>query len=525
MDEHSERHPRYCARVSWGLERLDLRYPTYGADECRAAGQGIEVHACRRRAGHGEDLVAHVCYCGLSWVDEAPDGDGDGTDRKNGGDGPLPAESDPEGNPLGEVAMVGEQVWREVHQRFYVGQQSKLAISVDLGLDRKTVRRLLHRETWRPYERAAPTATLLTPFAAYLTERAPRVNYSARILFQELRQQQYVGSYETVKRFVQPLRTAATAADGTQTRFETPPGQQSQIDWGQAQVLFRRGDVRPVHFFVLTLGFSRRSFYAAYLGETLSQFLDAHERAFEHFGGHTREHLYDRPRTVCHPGGPGGRRWNVTFKAFADYWGFEPRLCRAYRPRTKGKVESGVRYVKGNFLPGRTFLDDRDLAEQLAQWQAEIADIRVHGTTHERPCDRFRREQPFLIATRGHRGFALEARQPRIVAQDYLVSFESNRYSVPFALIGQTVAVQRQGSQVLIFHRDGLVATHTVLPGQYQTAIRPEHGPGAIARNPRRAHATGELGPDTRRPRTFPDVEIRDLELYDAFCAAPAVSA
>jgi transposase len=90
------------------------------------------------------------------------------------------------------------------------------------------------------------------------------VQYSARILFQELQRRQYAGSYETVRRFVQPLRAAATAAEGTQTRFETPPGQQSQIDWGQAQVVFRRGDVvRPVHFFVLTLGFSRRSFFLA----------------------------------------------------------------------------------------------------------------------------------------------------------------------------------------------------------------------------------------------------------------------
>ena len=85
------------------------------------------------------------------------------------------------------------------------------------------------------------------------------------------------------------------------------------------------------------------------------QFLDAHERAFEYFGGHTREHLYDRPRTVCQRAGEGRVVWNPTFKAFADYWGFEPHLCRPYRAQTKGKVESGVKYFKRNFLPGRGF--------------------------------------------------------------------------------------------------------------------------------------------------------------------------
>jgi transposase len=518
MDEPTVEQPRYCPEVAWGLERLDRRFPTHGADECRATDRGVETHACRRRAGHEEDGTPHVCYCGLTWT---PDGPAEaGADEKMAGPGPAAADRISERTSLGEVAMVGEQVWREVHQRFYVGRQSKLAISLDLGVDRKTVRRLLQLARWRPYDRAPQAVTLLTPFGAFLTERAPAVHYSARILFQELRQRRYAGSYETVKRFVQPLRTAAVAAAGTQTRFATPPGQQSQIDWGQAQVAFRRGGERAVHFFVLTLGYSRRSFYAPYLGETLGQFLDAHERAFEYFGGHTREHLYDRPRTVTHPARAGSpRRWNVTFKAFADYWSFEPRLCRAYRPRTKGKVESGVRYLKNNFLPGRGFVDERDLAEQLAQWQAEIADVRVHGTTHERPCDRFQREQPFLVPTRGHRGFALEARQPRLVAEDYLVSFESNRYSVPFTLIGQAVAVQRQGGQLLIFHRERLVAEHALLPGKYQTAIRPDHGPGPIARNARRVHSTGapSPGPGARPP--FPDVETRDPALYEALCA------
>src|SRR5207245_6126005 len=89
-------------------------------------------------------------------------------------------------------------------------------------------------------------------------------------------------------------------------RFETAPGQQSQIDWGQARIQLRSRSV-ALHVFILTLGYSWRSFHEPCLGETLSQFLDAHERAFEYFGGHTREHLYDRPRTVCAPagGGPG----------------------------------------------------------------------------------------------------------------------------------------------------------------------------------------------------------------------------
>lgn len=420
----------------------------------------------------------------------------------------------PERHALGEDAMIGRDRWEEMHR--LAGEHVAVAeIARRLDVDRKTVARCVRQDAWQPYQRAAPPATLLTPHVPFLQARAAAVAYSARILWQELRAHHgYGGSYETVKRFVRPLREEGLRASLTWTRFETPPGVQSQIDWGQARVVLGH---RPVvrHLFVLTLGFSRRSFYALCLGETLGELLDAHERAFEHFAGHTREHLYDRPRTVCRPT-DGGVTWNTTFRAFADFWGFEPRLCRPYRAQTKGKVESGIKYFRRNFLPGRTFRDDVDLNEQVGAWIAMVADVRVHGTTHERPIDRFTREQGTLIATPRPRRFQLEARQPRIVAGDYLISFETNRYSVPFRLIGQTVEVHRQGDVLAILHRGDVVARHRVLAGQHQMAILPEHGPGVLARIVRQRRST--LPEHRRPPLPPPEVEHRDLACYEAVC-------
>ncbi len=436
-------------------------------------------------------------------------------------DRPAAADGDtgPEVTPLGEGRMVREDCWREVHRLFHVERQSKSEIARQVALDRKTVRTILEEVAWQPYTRAERVDTRLAEHASYLRTRAPQVQYSARILYQELRGgRSYPGSYETVKRFVRPLRAVEQAAERATVRFETAPGQQSQIDWGQARIELRR---RPVtlHVFILTLGYSRRSFHEPCLGETLSQFLDAHERAFEYFGGHTREHLYDRPRTVCAPAGDGRVVWNATFKQFADYWGFEPHVCRPYRAQTKGKVESGVKYFKRNFLPGRAFVDEQDLREQLGQWQSEIADVRIHGTTHERPADRFVRERSHLIATGGQPGFRLEASQPRRVAEDYLVSFETNRYSVPFTLIGQTVEVTRRGGRLQIAQGGRLVAEHEELPGKYQVRIAPDHGPGAIARTARRGRAAGF--PARAGRAAPPEVEIRDLAIYETLTAGP----
>src|SRR5882762_7504062 len=427
----------------------------------------------------------------------------------------------PEVTPHQEVPMVRQERWEEI-RRLWVRERVPVAeIARRLDLDRKTIRRCLRDTEWKPYRRAPRPDTLLAPHADYLRARALQVRFSAQILFQELRQRGYRGSYDTVKLFVQPLRAARLSAERALIRFETPPGQQSQLDWGTATVRFR-AQPRVLHVFVLTLGFSRRSYYRCCPNETLPQFLDAHEHAFAYFGGHTREHLYDRPRTVCQ-GTAGGRIiWNPTFRAFADYWSFEPRLCQPYRAQTKGKVESGVKYFKRNFLPGREFVDDVHLHEQVGEWMTTIADVRLHGTTHERPIERFAQEQPLLIPTASQPSFRLEAPLVRIVAEDYLVSVDTNRYSVPFALINQTVDVHRRGGTLRIFHRGALVAEHPELPGRHQLRILPEHGPGAIARTARQRHST----PPSHGPiPTLPIVEIRDLALYDALLGDTEIAA
>ena len=418
----------------------------------------------------------------------------------------------PRGLAPGEEPMVQEDRWNEIHRLHGQEHVSIAEIARTLDVDRKTIRRCLRQASWQAYQRPVRTDTLLAAHAEYLRERAPKVQYSAQILFQELRRLGYTGSYETVKRFVQPLREALSLAERACVRFETPPGRQSQIDWGQARVHFR-SQPAVVHFFVLTLGYSRRGFYHAALNERLPQFLEAHEQAFDHFGGHTKEHLYDRPRTICAPNGEGGVIWNPTFKSFADYWGFEARLCRPYRAQTKGKVESGVKYVKRNFVRAGEFVDFLDLSEKLAQWNHEIADVRVHGTTHERPIDRFVGEKPELMALSGRPGYRMEARFTRIVADDFLVSFEANRYSVPFSFIGQSVDVQRRSGEICVFHKGRQIATHPELCGRYQLRVLPEHGPGAVARNARKRSSTPG---GSAWPTQTPLVEVRDLATYDA---------
>jgi len=422
--------------------------------------------------------------------------------------------------PDAEESVIGREQWHALRERRKAGV-SVSAIAREFDLDRKTVRSCLRQTEWSPYRRQADAPTVLDEHRAWLVERAPQVNYSARILHQELRLQRgFTGSYETVKLAVRPLRAEASLAGLTQRRFETGPGEQAQVDWGQITVGLGGQRVK-VHIFVMTLGYSRRGYAEGFLHERMADLLAAHERAFAHFGGRCEHLLYDRMRTVVlgsstDSGGTRRPRLNATFAAFADHWGFTPRLCQPYRAQTKGKVESGVKYVKRNFVPGRTFEDLDDFNQQLMTWQAEVADLRIHGTTHQRPIDRFADEAAALVPTGGQPSFLQAMVRPRVVADDWLISIDGNRYSVPFGLIGQTVEVVRAGGSWLIRHRGRLVAEHPVLAGRAQLSVLPEHGPGAALRNSRKRYAAARSVDDSRsRLSEEREVEVRDLAIYD----------
>lgn len=446
--------------------------------------------------------------------------------------GPDPARSEPTATrpatvtgepPAAETSVIAEQQWRAIRERGAAGM-SVSRIAREFDLDRKTVRRALKGESWQPYRREAPAPTLLDAHRDWLIERAPQVHYSARILYQELKRQRgYPGCYETVKLAVRPLRAEASLAGLTQRRFETGPGEQAQCDWGQVTVPL--GGVRTrLHVFVMTLGYSRCGFGMGFERERMPDLLAAHEAAFAHFGGRCEDLLYDRMRTVVLGSGKdaaGKPRLNATFAAFAAHWGFNVRLCQPYRAQTKGKVESGVKYLKRNFVPGRTFRDLDDFNAQLLTWQREIADQRVHGTTHERPVDRFAVEATHLVPTGAQPGFLATLVRERVVAEDWLVSIDSNRYSVPCRLIGQTVQVVREIDRWVIRHRSQIVAEHAVLEGRGQLAINPLHGPGAASRNVRQRYGTPRPASSVANRD---EVEVRDLGIYEHLAATGAAA-
>ena len=262
-------------------------------------------------------------------------------------------------------------------------------ITREMDVSRNTVRDIIRNGETKNYKRSKQTGTIIAPYADWAKQRFNEVEGNARLLYQEMKERGYTGGYDTVKILVRPLRKHLQQK--ATVRYETPPGQQAQMDWGSKSFLIG-GKLQRVHIFVMTLGYSR-SLYAEFTtNEKMETLINCHENAFSWYNGVPEEILYDNPKTIVVDRSSGNARLNPTFEDFSRYCGYTARLCRPYRAQTKGKVESGVKYVKRSFLPGKEFATIDEANDSLKRWIRTVADERIHGTTFEKPSDRMKDE-------------------------------------------------------------------------------------------------------------------------------------
>lgn len=275
------------------------------------------------------------------------------------------------------------------------------AIARESGVSVNTVRKYLAEEGPPRYRARPAQPSKLDPFKEYLVQRVEAARpywIPATVLAREIRAQGFVGCERLVSRFVRTLRPAAK--EDPVVRFETAPGQQLQIDW----IEYRRDGLSA---FVATLGYSRATFIESVTDERIETLAACHVAAFEFFGGVPRELLYDNVKTVVleRDGyGPGVHRFHPTLWDVAKHYNFQPRLCRPYRAKTKGKVERFNGYLRHSFhIPLLTRLRqhglrlDRETANvEVRRWLREVANARVHAETGAIPTLRLEEERGVL---------------------------------------------------------------------------------------------------------------------------------
>jgi len=387
------------------------------------------------------------------------------------------------------------------------------AISRMTGYCRKTVRKyLIGPKSVPEYGPRKPGIGKLEPFKDYLGERLAAGVWNGQVLRRELCERGYTGSYTLLTDWLRPQRQAAQSV--AVRRFETAPGQQAQVDWGHLGSLETDGDVRKLWGFTFTLGYSRSMMAEAATDQKLGTLLRLHEEAFRQLGGVPEEILYDRMKTVrLETNDRGEIVWHPVFLDFARYWGFTPRLCRPYRAQTKGKVESSVKYVRRNFLCGLQGREPGGLADlnaQLRAWVWEVANQRIHGTTHEAVMSRWQVEQAHLLPLEKRPAYPYGDDELRKVGRDAYVSWQGSRYSVPWQFAGRSVWVREQCGDIQVHYGEQCIAAHRKTPRGHLTATQPEHHrgipPGARVERKILIHIQS----------TAPVVEVRPLAAYES---------
>ena len=388
-------------------------------------------------------------------------------------------------------------------------------IAGELGCSRNTVKRHLGRSGWAPY-RSPDRRRALGAVHDWLAASFRQHRGNADVVRQELQRVHGLRvSLRTVERAVRPWRQLLEAEARATVRFETPPGRQLQIDFGTITVRIG-GEPVVVRLFVATLGFSRRAFVAAFDHERQSAWLDGLEGAFHHFGGVPEEVLIHNARALVDDHDRTTRLvvFNARFLAFARYWGFQPRACAPYRARTKGKDERGVGYVKRNAIAGRTFASWAALEAHLSGWLRTVADVRIHGTTGEPPLERFQRaEADALRPLNGRPPFHWTRELTRRVHADGCVEVDTNHYSVPWRLIGETVTVHIVDESLRVRRAGIEVARHALGVGRRQRVIDPAHLAGVVGA-PAEGGAANHAPPAADRSST--PVLLRPLADYEA---------
>lgn len=362
------------------------------------------------------------------------------------------------------------------------------AIGQELGLSRNTVRKYLradeaaigaaqshrvrckklddHRETIVYLLRTFPGLSSVK-IARKLREKVGELDASERSL------RRYVGELKQTVNTAQPRYYAPV--------LNTVPGVQCQVDPGELRAVMIGGTSRTVYFVVFVLSYSRLTYVGVRFAPLdTSAFIALHDEAFRYFGGRPEECVYDQTKLVVINEQFRELEINPRFHEYAATAGFRVQACRGYDPESKGKVEAGVKYVKQDALYGDTFADEADLRGHLQQWLDGVANVRIHGTTGQKPSVHFAAEErphlrPYL--TPACVAGAADDLATRQVDKTGLIAWQANKYSVPLAYQRSRVGVRADDARLQIVDRESgeTIAAHALCHGKGQVQRNRDH--------------------------------------------------
>jgi transposase len=386
-------------------------------------------------------------------------------------------------------------------------------IARQTGFDRKTVRKYIKLKTLPEPQKRPGRKSKLDLFKPYILEKLNEGPYTAARLYREIKEMGFDGGKTIVKDFIKEVRPKQGVP--AVLRYETKPGVQAQVDWGELGTIEVDGKLKKLFCFNMILGYSRMRYVEFTLSMDTPTLIQCHLNAFDYFGGCTQEILYDNMKQVVIRRAlkVSDSEWNSQFEDFFKCYGFIPRLCRPYRPQTKGKIENTVGYVKRDFFLGSRFTSLEDLNAQVHKW-LERVNSTVHGTTYQVPLERFKEEK--LNPLGQAPPYKVVHKETRKISRDCYISFLGNKYSVPYRFAGRTAELHIFEGKLEAYVDYEKVCEHEILMGNCRVTRKKEHFQGLLNEV---LKENSKCRRNTQIPLKFSGLEVekRSLAVYETF--------
>ena len=374
-----------------------------------------------------------------------------------------------------ETVVIDYETFAKIHDCRDRQGLTATQIARALGLNRKTVAKWLARRRYAPQQRR-PRSSILDPFKPRIVRLLDAHPYSAQQIFQRLREEGYRGGVTIVRDYVHRIRPTKLPV---YLKLHFAPGECAQIDWGCWGTVAVGNTRRRLSFFVMVLAFSRQMFLEFTISQTMEHFLSCHEHAFLAFGGVPSKIMVDNLKSAVLQRLAGvAPVFNPRYLDFARHHGFTITPCTVARANEKGQVESGVGYVKKNFLRGLDLTEFSAIQAAAQVWLDTIANVRIHKQTQRRPVDLLQDER---LGPHNPNRYDVARTTTTRASSQFRITVDANHYSVPCTYAHRRLTVKLYPDRVVIYFDAQLVARHTRSYSRHLDIEDPEHAKGLLA--------------------------------------------
>lgn len=366
----------------------------------------------------------------------------------------------------------------------HFNQKSSIrSIAKKVGVDRKTVKRVIDAKRVKLERKFQTRLSILNPHYEKIQnflQKDPTM--SAAAILQNLRDDGYMGGATILREYVGRQKERSTKVREAFLKLEFAPGECCQVDWGEFGDVF--GDGIKIHCFIMVMAFSRMMYLEFTRCEKFEDFIRCHENAFRFFGGVPQECWYDNLASAVTERMNKLVKFNARFLAYLGHHCIAPHACNPARGNEKGRVESLVKLVRGQFWSGRSFKDFEDICTQAILWRDQYANQREHRVTKRVTRIYFENEEKKCLRPFNTYAYETDEVITKPVSSSWRINYESNLYSVPWTLANQSVTVRISSNTVKMFYNEKLVASHVRSYLKNQDVWLPAHKTGLLERKP-----------------------------------------